>query len=61
MSEDAYTVLDAVVVGSLLVTLLRHADRVAAASMAQLVNSIGAIRTEPGGPAWRQSVFHPFA
>ena len=61
VSEDAFTVLDAVVVGSLLVTLLRHADRVTAASQAQLVNSIGAIRTEPGGPAWRQSVFHPFA
>src|SRR5690606_11943134 len=60
-SEDAYTVLDAVVVGSLLITLLRHADRVTAASMAQLVNTIAPIRTEPGGPAWRQSTFHPFA
>src|SRR5690606_10381617 len=60
-SEDAYTVLDAVVVGSLLITLLRHADRVTAASQAQLVNTIAPIRTEPDGPAWRQSTFHPFA
>ncbi|MFS0700890.1 alpha-N-arabinofuranosidase [Cellulomonas sp. 179-A 4D5 NHS] len=60
-SEEAYTVLDAVVVGSLLITLLRHADRVTAASQAQLVNTISSIRTEPGGPAWRQSIFHPFA
>jgi alpha-L-arabinofuranosidase len=60
-SEDAYTALDAVVVGSLLITLLRHADRVTAASQAQLVNTISSIRTEPGGPAWRQSIFHPFA
>ncbi|OLT20549.1 alpha-L-arabinofuranosidase [Ornithinimicrobium sp. CNJ-824] len=61
ISEDDYTVLDAVVVGSLLVTLLRHADRVTAASQAQLVNTIAPIRTEPGGPAWRQATFHPFA
>jgi len=61
ISEDAYTVADAVVVGSLLVTLLRHSDRVTCACQAQLVNSIGAIRSEPGGPAWRQSIFHPFA
>jgi alpha-N-arabinofuranosidase len=60
-SEDDYTVLDAVVVGSLLVTLLRHADRVTAASQAQLVNTIAPIRTEPDGPAWRQATFHPFA
>jgi alpha-N-arabinofuranosidase len=25
------------------------------------VNAIGAIRTEPGGAAWRQTIFHPFA
>ncbi|GAA1176509.1 alpha-N-arabinofuranosidase [Ornithinimicrobium humiphilum] len=61
ISEDAYTVLDAVVVGSLLITLLRHADRVRAACQAQLVNTLSLIRTEPGGPAWRQATFHPFA
>ncbi len=61
LSEDAYTVTDAVVVGSLLATLLRHNDRVGVACQAQLVNSIGAIRTEPGGPAWRQAIFHPFS
>jgi alpha-N-arabinofuranosidase len=61
LSEDAYTVLDAVVVGSLLITLLRASDRVHAACLAQLVNTISAIRTEPGGPAWRQSIFHPFS
>lgn len=59
--EDDYRAADAVVVGSLLITLLRHADRVHAASLAQLVNVIAPIRTEPGGPAWRQATFHPFA
>ncbi len=59
--EDRYSVTDAVVVGSLLISLLRHADRVAVACVAQLVNAIALIMTEPGGPAWRQTTFHPFA
>ena len=59
--EDEFTAVDAVVVGSFLITLLRHADRVGVACQAQLVNIIAPIRTEPGGPAWRQSIFHPFA
>ena len=33
----------------------------ACACLAQLVNVIAPIRTEPGGPAWRQTIFHPFA
>jgi alpha-N-arabinofuranosidase len=59
--EDVYSVVDAVVFGSLLISLVRHADRVTAASLAQLVNVIAPIMTEPGGPAWRQTTFFPFA
>ncbi|MFH8284459.1 arabinosylfuranosidase ArfA [Streptomyces antibioticus] len=59
--EDSYSVLDAVVSGSLLIALLRHADRVTVACLAQLVNVIAPIMTEPGGPAWRQTTFFPFA
>lgn len=59
--EDQYSVVDAVVFGSLLIALLRHADRVTAASLAQLVNVIAPIMTEPGGPAWRQTTFFPFS
>jgi alpha-L-arabinofuranosidase len=59
--EDTYDVADAAVVGSLLITLLRHADRVGIACQAQLVNVIAPIRTRAGGPAWRQTIFHPFA
>jgi alpha-N-arabinofuranosidase len=59
--EDTYTVSDAVVFGSLLITLLKHADRVTSASLAQLVNVIAPIMTEPGGPAWKQTTFFPFA
>lgn len=59
--EDRYNVADAVVVGSLLISLLRHSDRVHAASLAQLVNVIAPIMTEPGGRVWTQTIFHPFA
>ncbi|TFD29782.1 alpha-N-arabinofuranosidase [Cryobacterium sp. TMT1-62] len=59
--EDVYTVTDAVVFGSLLISLLKHADRVTSASLAQLVNVIAPIMTAPGGPAWRQTTFFPFA
>ncbi|GAA1735599.1 alpha-N-arabinofuranosidase [Microbacterium paludicola] len=59
--EDKYNVADAVVVGNLLISLLRHTDRVHAASQAQLVNVIAPIMTEPGGRTWRQTIFHPFA
>jgi alpha-N-arabinofuranosidase len=59
--EDSYSVLDAVVFGNLLISLIRHADRVTSASLAQLVNVIAPIMTEPGGPSWRQTTFFPFA
>ncbi len=59
--EDVYSALDAVVVGDLLITLLNHADRVAVACLAQLVNVIAPIMTEPDGSAWRQAIFAPIA
>lgn len=58
--EDVYTLEDALVVGCCLITLLRHADRVRIACLAQLVNTIAPIMTENGGPAWRQTIFYPF-
>ena len=59
--EDSYSVADAVVFGSLLISLLKHAERVTSASLAQLVNVIAPIMTEPNGNAWRQTTFYPFA
>lgn len=59
--EEIYNFEDALVVGGALITLINRADRVKSACLAQLVNAIGAIRTETGGPAWRQTIFHPFA
>ncbi|TQM10729.1 alpha-N-arabinofuranosidase [Pseudonocardia kunmingensis] len=58
--EDEYSITDAVVVGTLLNSLLRHGDRVTVACQAQLVNVIGLLRSEAGGPAWKQSIAHPF-
>lgn len=59
--EEEYNFEDALAAGGALSVLMNHADRVKTACLAQLVNAIGAIRTEPGGPAWRQTIFHPFA
>ncbi|HET7397089.1 MAG TPA: alpha-N-arabinofuranosidase [Intrasporangium sp.] len=59
--EDTFSVADAVAVGGFLNTLIRHADRVKIACQAQLANVIGLIRSEPAGPAWRQTIYHPFA
>ncbi|HUX37709.1 MAG TPA: alpha-N-arabinofuranosidase [Rectinemataceae bacterium] len=58
--EDVYTFEDALVVGTLINSLIRHADRVKIACLAQLVNVIAPIMTRNGGPAWAQTIFWPF-
>lgn len=58
--EDHYTFEDALLVGTLLITLLKHADRVKMACLAQLVNVIAPIMTEKNGKAWRQTIYYPF-
>lgn len=47
-------------VGLMMITLLKHADRVKIACLAQLVNVIAPIMTEENGIAWRQTIFYPF-
>lgn len=59
--EDIYNFEDALVVACMLITLLRHADRVKIACLAQLVNVIAPIFTKTGGDAFRQTIFYPFA
>lgn len=58
--EDQYSMLDALVFGSMMCTLLNHSDRVKMACLAQLVNVIAPIMTEKGGRALRQTTFYPF-
>ncbi len=49
--EDHYDFEDALLVGLMLITLMKHSDRVKMACMAQLVNVIAPIMTEENGPA----------
>lgn len=58
--EDIYNYEDALVVGGLLISLLKHADRVKIACLAQLVNVIAPVMTVPGGTAWKQTIYYPF-
>ncbi|HEX2987100.1 MAG TPA: alpha-N-arabinofuranosidase [Chloroflexota bacterium] len=58
--EDCYTFEDALLVGCMLISLLKHADRVKIACLAQLVNVIAPIRTVTNGGCWRQTVYYPF-
>jgi alpha-L-arabinofuranosidase len=59
--EEIYDMQDALAFGGACISLLNHADRVQSACLAQLVNAIAPIMTETGGPAWRQTIFFPFA
>lgn len=56
--QDVYTFEDALLVGAMLITLLRNADRVKIACLAQLVNVLAPIMTSEGG-AWAQTIYWP--
>ena len=58
--EDIYNFEDALQVGCILNTFIRRSDVVKIACIAQLVNVIAPIMTEPGGAAWRQTIFYPY-
>lgn len=58
--EDIYTFEDALLVGLMLITLIKHADRVKLACLAQLVNVIAPIMTDKNAGAWKQSIYYPF-
>lgn len=59
--EQIYNLQDALVFGGLLCTLLNNADRVKIACLAQLVNAIAPILTQPGGAVIKQTIYYPFA
>ena len=58
--EDIYNFEDALMVGSMMITLLRHCDRIKVACLAQLVNVIAPIFTKTGGGIFEQTIFFPF-
>jgi alpha-N-arabinofuranosidase len=58
--EEVYNLEDALLVGGLINTLLRNADRVRVACLAQLVNVIAPLVTSDRG-VLRQSTYYPYA
>ena len=58
--EEDYNLEDALFVACLINEFIRRSDRVKIACIAQLVNVIAPIRAEKGGPAWAQTIYHPF-
>lgn len=58
--EFECTMEDSLVFGTMLNTLINHADRVKMACLAQLVNVCGPIMTENNGPAWVQTTYYPY-
>ena len=57
--EEVYNLEDALLVGGILNTLMRNADRVKVACLAQLINVIAPIMTNPKG-SLRQTIFYPY-
>jgi alpha-N-arabinofuranosidase len=60
IEEEIYDVTDALLTGCMLNTLINNADTVKIACLAQLVNVIAPIMTDPGGGAWTQTTYYPF-
>jgi len=58
--EEVYNLEDALLVGGLVNTLLRNADRVKIACLAQLVNVIAPIMTNANG-LFRQTIYYPYS
>jgi alpha-N-arabinofuranosidase len=58
--ECSFTLIDAVSFSALLCTLLNHVDRIDIACIAQLINVLAPIRTEPGDRLFCQTIYHPF-
>ncbi len=58
--EEVYNLEDALLVGGLVNSLLRNADRVKLACLAQLVNVIAPIMTDANG-MFRQTIYYPYS
>jgi alpha-N-arabinofuranosidase len=58
--EEVYNLEDALLVGGLINSLIRNADRVKLACLAQLINVIAPIMTNPNGTL-RQTIFYPYS
>jgi alpha-L-arabinofuranosidase len=60
LTEESYNLEDALLVGGLVNSLLRSADRVKIACIAQLINAIAPITTDANG-ILRQTTYYPYS
>ena len=58
--EEVYNLEDALLVGGLINSLIRNADRVKVACLAQLINVIAPIMTNASG-LFRQTIYYPYS
>ena len=58
--EEVYNLEDALLVGGIINTLIRNADRVKLACLAQLINVIAPIMTDANG-LFRQTIYYPYS
>lgn len=61
LSEQVYTMEDSLLFASMLMSFVRHSDRVKVACQSLLTNISATIMTEKGGEVWVQPVFYPFS
>lgn len=60
IAEDVYTLLDTLVVGGLLCTIVNNSDSVKMACLAQLVNALSPIHTAENGDVLLHGTYYPF-
>lgn len=61
ISEQIYTMEDALLFASMMMNFMKYADRVKIACQSLLTNISACIMTEKGGTCWVQPIYYPFA
>ncbi len=61
ISEQIYTMQDALLFASMLMAMLRNADIVKIGCQSLLTNISACIMTEKGGGSWKQTIYYPFS
>lgn len=59
--EGLFTVRDALLFSGMMMTLINNADRVKMACLAQLINVLAPIVTQPNGKTLKQTIFYPYS
>lgn len=60
LSEQIYSMEDALLFGSMMMNFLKYTDRIKIACQSLLTNISAAIMTERGGCVWVQPIYYPF-